>query len=322
MDNFWKGEGQPTGKIMYGVVGEECSDCPGVYNFSSSCGLTPRAQILSPDVDTRGAGKVIKPRPGSTAVALMSSEGSECFIVGFHRVAQFDEDVDEKPTVGNAEDNHSPGDKVEETSGGARMLLREGGAVLIEGGPGANISLNPVNNRISIRSTNLNLIADGYRTSRGRHPDTPKTSPETIHEEEFLHQVGPSFDRFRVRHGDLGDNKRRELSLASVTVTGGQEIATVVARETYSNDGSWLGEAKEYYWGLKNKDEPAVLGNQLVEAMSELIDILKTVKVNTAWGPSTPFIPPESLKLDTLKNKLSGKILSNFLFFQKEAADL
>ena len=306
---------------MYGTVGEECSDCPGVYHFSSSCGLTPRAHILSPDVDTKGKGKVTKPKPGSTAVALMSSNGAECFIVGFHRVPQFDEDVDEKPSVGNADDNHSPGDKVEETEGGARMLLRSGGAVLIEGGAGVNISLNPVNNRMSLRSTNLGLISDGYRSFRGRQ-NIGETKPETFHEEEFLHQVGPTFDRFRVQHGNLGDGIRRELSLASVTVVGGQETATIVTRETYDIDGSWVGEGKEYYWGSKSKDEPAVLGNQLVESLGKLIDLLLKAKVNTAWGPSTPMIPPESIELGKLKNELSGKILSTFLFLSKDAAEL
>jgi hypothetical protein len=308
---------------MYGTVGEECSDCPGVYNFSSSCGRTPKAQILSPDVDTLGRGKVTKPRPGSTAVAIMSSNGSECFIVGFHRVAQFDEDKDEKPSVGNAEDNHSPGDKVEETKGGARMLLRDGGAVLIEGGPGTNISLNPVNNRMTLRSTNLGMVADGYRTSRGRHPETPKTSPETIHEEEFLHQVGPSFDRFRVRHGDLGDNKRRELSLASVTVVAGQETATIVTKETYHSDGSWVGEGKFYRWGGAGADEPIVLGNVLVDTMNAMLDLISKLTVNTAWGPSTPPLPGTQKAIADIKVDLAaGNILSNFLFSTKDSADL
>ena len=320
-DNFWKGEGQPSGAILYGVVGEECPDCPGLYNFSSSCGLTPRAHILSPDVDTQGRGKVTKPKPGSTAVAVMGSQGSECFIIGFHRVPQFDEDVDEKPSIGNPGDNHSAGDKVEETAGGARMLLRSGGAVLVEGGPGTSISLNPVNNRMTLRSTNLGLIADGFRSFRGRQ-NIGETKPETVHEEEFLHQVGPSFDRFTVRHGNLEDSARRDLELASVTVVAGQESATIVTRETYFSDGSWVGDGPKYQWGGSGADEPGVLGNQLVEAFGKLIDIIKALKVNTAWGPSTPPIPPTPTQLDQLKNELSGKILSTFLFLSKDPSEL
>jgi len=320
VDNFWKGQGQPSGKILYGTVGEECSDCPGVYHFQSSCGLTPRVQVLSPDVDTLGAGKVVKPRAGSTAVAVMTSEGAECFIIGFQRVPQFDEDKDEKPAVGNADDNHSPGDKVEETAGGARMILRSGGAVLIEGGPGVNISLNPSNNRMTLRSTNLGLVADGYRLFRGRQ-NIGETKPEAVHEEEFLHQVGPSFDRFSVRHGNLENNGRRELSLASVTVVAGQTSATLLTRETYNNEGHWLGEGKKYQWGA-DADEPIVLGNALVDALNELMDIIGKLTVNTAWGPSTPPLPGTISALEGLKSKLGGNILSKYLFSTQDPTDL
>ena len=322
LDNFWKGEGQPKGQILYGSIGEEQPNKPGVYRFSSTDGVNINdAHVLSMDADLSGGESTTKPRAGSPCVAVMSSNGAQCFIIGFHRPPKFDENSDDIPAVGNPDDNQSGGDKIFKTSGGATLLLKRGGSVLIEGGAGVNITLNPSNNRMTLRSTNLGIVADGYRASRGRK-DIGETKTATSHEEEFLHQVGPTFDRFKVRHGSISDNVRRELSLEAVTLVASQETATIVTRETYLSDGSWIGEGPKYQWGGAEADEPGVLGNQLVEAFSKLIDIIKALKVNTAWGPSTPPIPPTPIELDQLKNELSGKILSSFLFLSKEPAKL
>lgn len=320
-DDFWHGSGQPSGKVLYGCVGEENPDAPGTYRFCSNDGFNVgNAHILSQDADIDGNGESTKPRAGSLAVAVMTSNGAECFIIGFHRPPQFDEDSEEAPSVGNPEDNESSGDKVYETSGGAKLILKRGGAVIVEGGAGVSILMNPVNNRLSVRSANMGFVADGYSSFRGRK-NIGETRPETLHREDFISQVGPSFDRLSIQHGSLPDDARRELSLASVTVASSQETATILTRETHYNDGSWVGEGPKYQWG-RNADEPGVLGNQLVDAFGTLIDIIKSLKVNTAWGPSTPPIPPTPIQLDQLKNELSGKILSTFLFLSKDPTEL
>ena len=317
-DNFWKGDGTPQGQILYGCIGEEQADKPGVYRFCSTDGFVVNdAHILSPDVDNEGGGESTKPRPGSPCVALMSTNGAQCFIVGFHRAPTFDEDSDDLPSVGNPDDNVSAGDKVYKTSGGATLVLKRGGSLFLEAGPGVSIVCNPQNNRMTLRSANYKVVADGYLATRGRQ-EIGKTEPETFHREDFLTMAGGPHDRFRVDHGNLPDDARRQLELAEVTVVLSQTTTTVKTRETYFSDGSWVGEGPKYQWGGGDADEPAVLGNQLVEAFETLFGIIKALKVNTAWGPSTPPIPPTPIDIDKLQNELSGKILSTFLLLSKD----
>lgn len=316
-EGLWHGNGLPAGRIMFGRVGEENPKHPGIYRFSSSDGYVVNdAHVLSPDADTEGGGDSSKPRAGSYCVAVMTTDGAQCFIVGFQRAARFDENSDDPPVVGNAEDNNSAGDRVFRTAGGAAVILKRGGAVIVEGGAGTGVIMNPLNNTMTLRASNFTHIADGYKATRGRK-EIGKTKPETAHQEEFLHQVGPAFDRFTVKHGDLPGGIRRELELAAVAVVRSTETATIKTREVYTESGEWIGSGPRYRWGGAGADEPGVLGNQLVEAFGRLIDIIAELQVNTAWGPSTPPIPTTQTALTALKDELSSKILSTFLFLSK-----
>jgi hypothetical protein len=318
---FWQGHKLPSGEIHFGRLGEENPKHPGTYRFSTSTGISVNdAHILSPDADSGGNGQNSKPTAGSYGVAVMTTDGAQCFVIGFHHPPKFDDNSDVAPEVGNPDDNNSGGDKVWRTAGDASFILKRGGAVIIEGGAGTGVILNPLNNTMTLRASNFSQIADGYRASRGRK-EIGKTKPSTVHEDEFLHQVGPSFQRMRVRHGDLDGNARRELELASVTVIGSKETAIVKTRETYYSDGSWVGNGPKYQWGA-DASEQGVLGNALVAAIGELIDIIKALKVGTAWGPSTPPLPDIQLKLQNLKTQLSGKILSTYIFLSKSPPTL
>lgn len=320
--NFWGGKGQPLSRILFGRIGDENPNHPGVYRFSSSEGFVVNdAHILSPDADTEGGGEATKPRAGSYCVAAMTSDGAQCFIIGFARMATFDEDRDDAPQVGNPEDNNSAGDKVYQTSGGARLILKRGGAVMIEGGAGTGVILNPLNNAMTLRATNFSQIADGYQARRGRK-EIGKTKPETIHQETFLHQVGPTYDRIVVQHGELGGDARRQITIEAVTTVRSSETATLRTRETYKSDGSWIGEGPKYQFGGPNANQQGVLGNELVTAISKLIDIIAALKVNTAWGPSTPPLPNTQTDLAQLKAELEDKILSTFLFLAKNPPTL
>ncbi len=321
-DGFWKGSGLPSGQIHFGRLGEENPKHPGVYRFSSSTGLVVNdAHILSADTDIDGNGENTKPRAGSMCVAVMTTDGAQCFVIGFHNPPKFDDNSDTPPDVGNPDDNNSSGDKVYKTAGGASLILKRGGAIVIEGGPGTGVILNPLNNSMTLRTANFGQIADGYKAARGRK-EVGKTNPSTVHSEEFLHQVGPKFDRLRISHGDLPDGARRQLELASVTAVSSSETAIIKTRETYADDGSWVGEGPKYQWGGADANENAVLGKQLVEAIGTLIDIVKDLKVNTAWGPSTPPLPDTQAKLSQLKSELADKILSTFLFLSKKPPPL
>lgn len=317
---FWHGANLPRGEIHYGRIGEENPKHPGTYRFSSSTGLVVNdAHILSSDADVDGNGENTKPRAGSMGIAIMTTDGAQCFIIGFHHPPKFDDNSDDPPQVGNDGDNNSAGDKVTKTSGGATVALKRGGAVLIEGGPGTGIIMNPLNATMTLRASNFSHVIDGYQASRGR-TEPGKTNPSTTHREDFLHQVGATFDRFRIRHGDLPSDARRQLELASVTVVGSDERAIAKTRETYYSDGSWVGEGPKYQWGGKGADQAGVLGNELVDAISSLIDIISQLKVSTIWGPSTPPLPDTITKLNQLKQELSDKILSTFVFLAKNPA--
>jgi hypothetical protein len=97
---------------------------------------------------------------------------------------------------------------------------------------------------------------------------------------------------------------------------------TVKLRETYNDDGSWVAEGQKYQFG-KDADENALLGNVVVSLLKDLLDILKNLKVNTAWGPSAAPVADTIAKLTKLQADYldNGKIKSDFIFFKKRAGD-
>lgn len=319
---MWSGQTEASNLIAYGVLGEENGKRPGTYFFRSTTGIFVRdARILNSSSDNSGSGDFSKPVPGSTCVALFTSDGADCFIVGFSKPPAFNEDGDAEPAIDNPGDNTSSGDRVIKTSGGASFIMKRGGAVIIEGGPGTGVILNPVNNKMSLRSANFYQTANGFSAVRGRKEEG-STEPATLHSENYQNSLASPFERETVRHGEMDGGARKQFTLSEVTVVAGKEIVTPLTRETYYSDGSWVGEGPKYQWGGPDADEPIVLGNALVEAFNELIDIVKSLKVNTAWGPSTPPIPPTPIDLESLKSKLAGKILSTYLFSTKDPVDL
>lgn len=293
-----------------------------MYRFCSTDGyIINDAHLLSADSDIGGAGDVIKPRAGSPCVALMSTNGAGCFIVGFHRPPEFDETKDEDPKIPSPATSVSPGDKVYGTAGGAALVLKRGGSLFVEAGPGVSIVCNPQNNQMTLRSSNYKVVADGHSSTRGRQ-EVGKTEPETVHRDDFLDMAGGSHYRLRIDHGNLEGGAKRRLELAQVTVAGGAATAVVKARETYFDDGRWIGEAKEYRWGGAGAGEPAVLGNELVSAFNTLFQILKTLTVGTAFGPSTPPLANTQTQIEQLQKQLSGKILSTFIYLSKNPPSL
>lgn len=320
-----------AGKILVGTLGEEKSDesgnPTGVYRFNSSDDFAPTdVLILSQDAALDGTGEETYHRSGSPCVVVFDDDGGQGFVIGFLRIPQFDEDADaEAGAFTPSADNKVQGDKVYSTAGGATLILKRGGAVLIEGGKGTGIILNPLNNQMSFRCSNQKVVVDGYSATRGR-TSPGGTQAETTHVEQFKNLVGPVFDRVTISHGELGgDAVGRILSeyrLESVSTVGADEQVEVLTREFYNGAGHWVGEGPNYQWGGIDADEPIVLGNQIVDAISELIDTIKQLKVNTAWGPSTPPLPPTLISLDSLKNKLAEQILSTYMFTTKDPSDL
>jgi hypothetical protein len=315
----------PRNKVLIGSIGEEHPNTPGVYNFVSTDGFSPEVEILSPDADNEGGGQFSKPAPGSMCIVVTTNDGANAYVVGFARVAKYEEDSDEaaKTSDPESEENIVAGDKVwrvgDVSKPRAQIVLKSGGALLLESGAAVGISLNSLNNTMSLRSMNMTQLADGYRGSFGRK-EIGKTDPETVAEENFYDKVGPSSVRVKLRYGDLDGDAKRELTVSEIKVGGGATTGTIKSRETHYADGSWIGEGSKYQWG-SGADEPMVLGNALVESIEKLIDIVTNLTVNTAWGPSTPPLPPTSTNLASLKQELSGKILSTFLFLSKEPTD-
>ena len=325
-DQFWHGKNQPGnqsngGIILFGILGEENQNRPGTYRFSSTNGISINdALILVPDADSSGSGEYTKPRPGSLCVCLMTMDGSQAFIHGFLDPPKWDDEGEsDTPVVGHQDDISSAGDKVYQTVGGAKLMLRRGGLVVVEGGAGTSLLLSPVNNQLTVRSTNFSHIASGYLARRGRK-ELGKTDPATQHEEEFQHQVGASYDRVKIRHGSLENDARRELTVSEVVVAGGQATTVTRTRETYYNDGKWFGEGPEYKWGGAGADEPVVLGAALVSTIKTLTALIRGITVPTAWGPSGP--PLNSAQFTIQVDNQLDSILSDYMFTTKTPADL
>ncbi len=67
----------------------------------------------------------------------------------------------------------------------------------------------------------------------------------------------------------------------------------------------------------KDADEPAVLGNQLVSVLSDLLTAIKALTVPTAVGPSGT--PLNAVQFEAVGQKLNS-ILSGFTFVKKDAS--
>src|SRR5579859_2513023 len=328
--SIWLGKGLPSDKVLVGVLGSENSARPGLYTFrgfgsgANECYEVNDAIVLTADASLSGSGSHFKPMEGSPCVALLGPGGS-VWIVGFHLPPRFDQEGEEAPTIGEAGDaagplNNVAGDKVLRTDGDAALLLKRGGSALVQGGSGATTMWLKETNTVSTRAQNLNEQADGARRARGRI-QVGKTAPETLATDEFFDQVGPSATRVRLRHGHVDAKVRRELTVSNVTYSGGSVTGPVKLRETYNDDGSWVGEGQKYQYGGTGADQKAVLGGVLGDLLKDLIDILQNLKVGTAWGPSAVPVADTITKLQKLKADYldSGKIVSDYIFFSKQA---
>ncbi len=328
---LWKGGRLPCDKVLVGVLGQENPARPGLYGFKgygsgpNECYEVTDAIVLTADASLSGSGSHFKPTEGSPCVALVGPGGS-VWIVGFHLPPKFDQAGGQAPTIGDAGDSAGPlnnvaGDKVLRSDGDAALILKRGGSSVVQGGPGATTSWLKETNTISSRAQNVREQADGFQRSRGRI-QIGKLAPETIAIDDHFDQVGPSSTRVRVRHGRVDANVRREITVSKVTYSGGALSGTIALRETYNDDGSWVGEGQKYQFGGKQADEKALLGNVVTSLLKELIDILKNLKVNTAWGPSAPPVADALAKLTELQaNYLdSGKITSDYIFLSKTPA--
>jgi len=304
------------GRILYGTIGEERDGFPGVYDFTSTDGIVKTQVIcLTPDASRDGFGEFTKPHPGTPCIVIESDDGGQGFAVGFHAMPKFDDENEDTPQFEVPAENFTAGDKVLRTKGGARLIMKRGGLASLEGGPGAVVQLNPTNNLVTINGSNNAVSMDGYKAVRGRR-NVGTTEVATRHEEKFDSAVGPSFDRVRETRGKVGSgDARREVTVESVTVAGGRESALASFRETVNADGSWESKGPSYAWG--GGDEAMVLGNQLVDAIGQLIDIIKTLQHTTAVGPTSPPLPPFIAQLDQLKLQLSDMILSTFMKLSK-----
>ena len=314
-DEMWKTQG---GTIHLGCILDEHPDHPNVYKVCTTDGrYFPHAYPLSSDLDKNGFGEVTKPRIGSMCVICTTTDGAQPFILGFHGPARFDDESDVAPTADAAAANQTAGDKSYTTEGGGRLMMKRGGLVSFEGGPGASLMLNPVNNRATLRSANMGLAADGYRSSRGRK-NVEGDSAETLEQSDYANQVGVSFDRVRLEHGQVDGSVRRRLTVASVVIVNGQEQEQVVTRETYDSSGTWVGEGPRYQWSA-DADEPAVLGNLLLDALTKIVQAVITLQVSTPFGVSTPPVSADVIRLGTeLLPKLQAReMVSDFLFFAK-----
>lgn len=320
---LWKSAGLPRGRIFLGLVKGKNQVLPGAYVVDTTDGFefNDAVPILNHWDNASNAGDYVHYKIGSTVIVVTTNDGCMPMIIGCVRLPRFVEESDESmPVLDHDQEAPDEGDRVIQTAGGARLILRDGGMAILEGGAGAtsitmDTALPNSLTKITARSPSWNQVNDGYQVYRGR-PLGDANKEQTSSREDFFDKVGPSSVRVSIRHGNVTSTVRRELTVSSVTQTKLGTTGTIKLRERYYADGSWVGEGAKYQWG-DGADEPFVLGKQLVSVMEQLIDKIKTLQVNTAWGPSGPPLPNIVADLETLKASLSGKILSTYLFGSK-----
>lgn len=317
LDRVWKTSG---GSVHLGCIVEENRSRKNVYRVCTTDGLYfPQARILSPDADKRGFGEYSKPRNGSHCVIVTTNDGAQPFIVGFHAPDIFDEDADVEPVADQPQTNQVAGDKTYSTEGGARFMMKRGGMVILEGGLGASLALNPVTNRATLRSSNMLLAADGLRIASGRK-NVEADSPDTLHVSDYQDQVGTSYDRVRIRHGKVASSTRREVTVSGVTFIGGREQEEVRYRETINSSGEWVGEGPKYSFA-DGASERAPLGDLLMDAIAQIIQAIATLQVSTPFGATSPPISSDAIRLSTelLPRVKAGELLSDYIFFAKSS---
>ena len=320
IDSLWHGLPRAVNQVYVGLLRHETK--PGLYHFDgigmNGAIAVDDVQLLHPDADLEGTGIQSSPSNPSACV-VVGGPGGAFFAIGFTRAPSFDDESDTPPELGHTEANAVAGDKSFTTTGGASLLLKAGGGTVLESGGSASLLLNKLNGQYSLVSSNMAETADGYVAGFGRV--TPgATDPETRAVVEYRDQTGPSYMRVRIKHGTMDGNAKREITVSSMTETPASKTGVIKLRETYYDDGSWIGEGSKYQWGGSSADEPAVLGNKLVDAFKSLFSALKQLTVNTAWGPSGPPLPSFTTQLDQIQHELSSKILSTYLFLTKDPA--
>src|SRR6266508_3442336 len=136
----------PSWRVEYDVSDDDMERrrCP--YSFvgygggPNECYHVSDAIVLTPDGSLSGSGSHFKPMEGSVCVALAGPGGS-VWIVGFYLPPRFDESGQTAPVIGDASDEAGPlnnvaGDKVLRSDGDAALMLKRGGSVVVQGGPG------------------------------------------------------------------------------------------------------------------------------------------------------------------------------------------
>lgn len=341
---MWEG-GLPGGQVLTGVIQQESPLAPrqesvvkrNLYVVRTTQGhMIPDCILLSPhaygttsknrfDAD-KLPGQYSKPYAGAFCVVL-TSNGGVAFIAGFwNPPTQTSPNETDKVT---SETNPGSIDDVDARTNGDWIIRSEKGlinvkrmgAIIIESGASIRQTMNPLDGtHFSQCKTRLD-IAEGYRASRGR---VHKEFPEALAEEEFFDRIlqrGSTSIAVRIRNGKVDDTVRRELTVAKVDFAVPTDpVETILARESYLNDGSWISEGPKYQWGGSSADEPVVLGNALVTIIKRLSSIIRAIKVPTAWGPSGTPLPPTPTDLISLDNDLDD-ILSNYMFTTKEPVE-
>jgi hypothetical protein len=268
-----------------------------------------------------------KPYPGALCL-VGTSQGGMAFILGFWNppstVATEGDDYTNETTPGVVDDRdaRTAGDWLIRTENGL-LNLKRGGSLVLECGATIRQTLNPDNGNHFTQSKSRIDVSEGYKLTRNRLKDTER---ETLSTEEFFDKIlqrGQTATRIRIRNGRVSSSVRHELSIAEVnyaTIT--DPIVSFKARERYFDDGSWVAEGPKFQWGGGDADEPIVLGNVLADIISDLCDIIGSITVQTAWGPSIRVLIPTPLDLHSkIKSKLKN-FKSDYMFATKSPKSL
>lgn len=109
---------------------------------------------------------------------------------------------------------------------------------------------------------------------------------------------------WNAKAGELFGSAKKSINF----MTDGQFTIDSGKQFIVQSDNETIITAPNIFLGSIEATEPIVLGNILVELLSEMLDLIISHKHPTGTGPSGPPLPPELLKFNRVKRKLESAL--------------
>jgi hypothetical protein len=188
-------------------------------------------------------------------------------------------DTDRSTTIGTPGDAQLRPHVTDDDKISAEVTVTTGGVTKVKASSATNMTLHPIGERIIQRCQSLLAFSDGYRIESGRKTGKAgSVSMGALTSESYKTKVGPARTEVRVKNGKVSGSTVHQLSVETLSTTGGKTLGTADFKWTVSSSGTWqVKNCKAVKFG-QLADEPVVLGNKLVLLLKALITDMTTVR--------------------------------------------